>query len=74
MADKVAKRLKAEEAMPGPPGHTSAKCREISLVISDLSDLASACTRTEGDQRFLNETYMPLARAIGAEAPHACGE
>ncbi len=74
MANKVAQKFKAEQAMPDPPAPTSRKCRAINLVISDLTDLAAACTRNEGDQKFLNETYMPLAKAIAAEAPHACGE
>ncbi len=69
MADKVAKKFEAEKAMAGP---SQAKCTAISLVISDLTDLATACTQTQADGRFLNETYMPLARAIGEEAPKAC--
>jgi hypothetical protein len=71
MAGKVAQKFKAERDMPGPGAPTNPKCRAINLVISDLSDLAMACNR---DQKFLDETYMPLAKAIAAEAPHACGQ
>jgi hypothetical protein len=69
MANHVAQQFAAEKKMAGP---SQAKCQAISLVISDLTDLAAACTRKPEDDKFLNETYMPLAKAIGEEAPNAC--
>jgi hypothetical protein len=69
MANRVAQKFAAEKRMVGP---SQAKCQALSLVISDLTDLATACTRKPEDDRFLNETYMPLAKAIGEEAPNAC--
>jgi hypothetical protein len=42
MADKVAKKFEAEKKMAGP---SQAKCTAISLVISDLTDLATLCTQ-----------------------------
>jgi hypothetical protein len=69
MADKVAKKFEAEKKMAGP---SQAKCSAINLVISDLTDLATLCTQAAGDEKFLNETYMPLAKSIGEEAPKAC--
>ena len=69
MANHVAQEFAAEKKMTGP---SQAKCQAISLVISDLTDLATACTRKPEDDKFLNETYMPLAKAIGEEAPNAC--
>jgi hypothetical protein len=67
MADKVSKKFDAERKMSSV--NQSAKCTALSLVISDLTDLALACA---ADEKFREETYMPLAKAIGEEAPKAC--
>jgi hypothetical protein len=67
MADKVTRKFEAEQKMSNID--KAAKCRAISLVISDLTDLAVACG---ADQKFRDERYMPLAKAIGDEAPKAC--
>ena len=67
LADKVAKDFDAERKM----GRTDqpAKCRALYQVISGLSDIASACAV---DRPFMDKTYMPLAKAVGDEAPQAC--
>jgi hypothetical protein len=67
LADKVTKKFEAVKKMSGIDG--AAKCSAISLVILDLQDLAKQCAI---DENFRNEVYMPLAKAIGAEAPNAC--
>jgi hypothetical protein len=67
MADKVAKKFDAEQKMSNID--RAAKCRALFLVISDLTDLAAACG---ADQKFIDNTYMPLAKAIGDEGPKAC--
>ncbi len=67
MADKVAKEFAAEKRMSN--ADKPAKCSAISKVISDLSDLAAACG---ADQQFIHDTYMPLAKFVGDEAPSAC--
>ena len=67
MADKVAKEFDAERKMSD--ADRSAKCRALYQVISDLTDLAVACS---ADQKFLDETYMPLAKSVGDEGPRAC--
>jgi hypothetical protein len=67
MADKVSKQFDAERSMSNL--NQPAKCRALSLVISDLTDLAVACA---ADEKFREQTYMPLAKAIGEEGPKAC--
>jgi hypothetical protein len=67
MADKVAKEFDAERKMSS--ANQPAKCIALDKVISDLTDLAVACA---ADQKFRDETYMPLAKAVGDEAPRAC--
>ena len=67
MADKIEKELDALRKMSN--ADRPAKCRAISLVISDLTDLAAACG---ADQKFIDGTYRPLAQSVGAEAPKAC--
>jgi hypothetical protein len=44
MADKIAQNFSAEKKMAGP---STAKCNALSRVISDLTDLATACTQLE---------------------------
>ena len=66
MADKATKKFEAEKQMSGNP---TAKCRAVSLVILDLQELAKQCAM---DKSFLDQVYMPLAKAVGAEAPKVC--
>lgn len=67
MADKVAKKFDAQQKMSKVD--MAARCRAISLIILDLQDLAVACG---ADQKFIDKTYMPLAKAISDEAPKDC--
>lgn len=67
MADKVSKEFDAERKMSN--ADKPAKCRALYQVISDLTDLAVACA---ADQKFRDETYMPLAKAVGDEGPKVC--
>jgi hypothetical protein len=46
-----------------------AKRRAFYQVISDLTNLATACA---ADDKFREQTYMPLAKSVGDEAPKAC--
>ena len=65
MADKVSKEFDAEKNMSSG----QSKCIALNLLISHLTDLATACA---ADQKFRDQTYLPLAKAIGDEAPKAC--
>jgi hypothetical protein len=67
MADKVTKEFDAERTMSNVD--RPAKCKALYQVISDLTDLAVACG---ADRKFIDETYMPLAKSIGEEGPKAC--
>jgi hypothetical protein len=69
MADNVARKFADVKKMSGP---SQAKCSALSLVISDLSDLLRDCAIKPGDDKFMKETYMPLARTISEEAPRSC--
>jgi hypothetical protein len=65
LADQVSKEFDAERAMSsGQP-----KCMALNLLISHLTDLASQCAV---DEKFRSDVYLPLAKAIAAEAPKAC--
>jgi len=66
LADKITKEFDAERKMSD--SDKPAKCRAISHVISDLTDLAVACA---ADQTFMDGTYTPLAKSVGDEAPKA---
>ena len=65
-ADKVAREFEAERKISTMD--STAKCRAMYQVISDLTDPATACAT---DRPFMDGTYEPLAKAIGDEAPHA---
>jgi hypothetical protein len=67
LAEKVTKKFAAERNMSDVD--RAAKCSAISVVISDLTDLAVTCG---ADQKFMDGTYLPLAKAVGDEAPKAC--
>ena len=67
MADKVAKEFAAEKKMSDLD--KPAKCRAIYKIISGLTDIASQCG---ADSKFIDETYRPLAKSVGDEAPHVC--
>ena len=66
MADKVTKEFDAERKSDAD---RPAKCRALYQVISHLSDLAAGCG---ADQKFIDATYMPLAKSVGDEAPKVC--
>jgi len=67
LADKVSQEFDAERKMSD--ADRPAKCRAIYQVISDLTDLATACG---ADQKFIDGTYKPLAKSVGDEAPKVC--
>jgi hypothetical protein len=67
MADKVRKEFDAERKMND--ADRPAKCRALSQVIADLTDIAVACG---ADTAFIDKIYKPLATAVGDEGPKAC--
>jgi hypothetical protein len=67
--DKLTKRLDDVKQMVGP---SQAKCKALSLLISDLTDWYTECAIKAQDEKFIAETYQPVAKAISDEAPKSC--
>jgi hypothetical protein len=67
MANRVTQEFDAERKMSG--ANHSEKCRAVYKIVSDLTDIAVACG---ADEKFIEETYKPLANAVRDEAQGVC--
>jgi hypothetical protein len=67
--ETLTKQLQDVKQMSGP---SQAKCKALSILISDLTDWYTECAINAQDQKFIDETYKPLAKAISEEGPNSC--